>query len=247
MSVNLTPQEMVEGFQTILAVAIVSDKKGLIDLLRKNGVELSYDTNDEVLIVAIYDAMAKSEYFKEDLVKFLVDIIERNKDVSTSSFAGAEDNSFFNAGGWSSVGNTVGKIDMSKVQAAAANMPVAGATKTRKSFGETTVGKFLGGFLSPDTATAIINTGSTLLINQSNRKADEAALRRQEQLNLTNTVKDLTGGGGGATTGGGLDDEKPKNRTTTFILIGVGVLILGLGAWLMLRKKGAAPAPAPIS
>ena len=216
--------------QELLAFALLKDKSNLIDLLRRNGVDMPYDASDDDVLVATLNASVKSKYFKDELTKLLSNMALENVDTFTS-FTGEEE--FFNfttfASQFVTAGQKAGKIPTG----------TTGTTGTGTGT-KTKTGTFLnkvGGFLktnvfTPENINAGISLGLTSMNNKSQRRADDAAANLEQIRMQKLALEAQTGGGAGAgNTGGG------KNKTIMWVLVGVGVLALATGVFFIVKKN----------
>jgi hypothetical protein len=93
--------DKISMVQELLAFALLNEKTNLIDLLRRNGIDVAYEASDDEVLVATLNASAKSVSFKNELTEFLTNMTVENADTFTS-FSGNEED-FFNGDGKSTL------------------------------------------------------------------------------------------------------------------------------------------------
>lgn len=221
---NVNTLEMV---QSVLALALAKDRQGLVNLMKKNGINIPDDATDDELIVAALNASRKSRYFKTDLTNYLANLTLSNREMFTSFTA--EDEDFFNTSG----DRASARTDVFTLNKSGATTTTTGGsntttTKRTKGQGWRKIGDFFkSNILTPENINAGISTGLTLLSNKSQQRADTTAANLAAIQMQKDSIMVTTG-------------NKPadkKGKTLTYVLIGVGVLVIGLSAYFLMNRK----------
>jgi hypothetical protein len=214
-----------------MALALIKDKAGLIDLLRRNGIDISYSASDEEVVLVALNASAASDYIKSDLTNYLTNLAVTSQDeLSYLKFTGEDDEDFFNSvGSWSSTGAFVSQVKVP---------PAPSGTATKQKTGAGKAISWLGtNVFNPENISTAIGGALNIFGNRQQTKATEAQIRLEEtrnrQIEIAQGLPVSQGGGGifnPAGQGGG-------NKTLTYVLVGVGVLVIGVSMFFILRKK----------
>lgn len=132
---------------------VYEDRGTLIDLLRKNGVQISDNVSDDDLIKMTYVAIGNSLQFKKDLARYI--------DAQTKeAYEGYVEEEFFNAPG-----------DDRKAAR------VAKRTEKKTARGGSKVGVAVKGIATKENVQAAINTGLGLLADSLSAKADRKTVQ----------------------------------------------------------------------
>lgn len=218
-----------KAVEELIAYTLINDKMKLVEILRKNGVNVPDDASDDFIIAATLKGNKVSKAFKADLVELLSKQAIENADTFVS-FDASEDNNFFkdenyfNTNGLTSLGQNVGTV-----------ASAAQTTTIRTSGDKTKTGTFLSGLgsfvksnvLTQDNINNFISTGLTAINNKSQRKADTAAAE-VENIKLQRLQLEASLGSKGSV---------GSNKTLTYVLVGVGVIIIGVSVYLYVKRK----------
>jgi hypothetical protein len=238
----------VEVLDTLMALALIKDKAGLIDLLRRNGIDISYAASDEEVVLVALNASAASDYIKSDLTNYLTNLAVTSQDeLSYLKFTGEDDEDFFNSTGFgtgtaaflqkSGVSNVIPSAPTTvRTPTPTTTAPSGTATKQKTGAGKAI--SWLGtNVFNPQNITTAIGGALNIFGNRQQTKATEAQIRLEEtrnrQIEIAQGLPVSQGGGGifnPAGQGGG-------NKTLTYVLVGVGVLVIGVSMFFILRKK----------
>jgi hypothetical protein len=231
--------DRIQAVQELLAFALIKEKANLIDLLRRNGVNMPYDASDDDVLVATLNASVKSKYFKDELSKLLASMSIENAETFTA-FDG--DEGFFNLNAADAAKQTSDAITQSLIKTSQSFQSGTGTGTTTTGTGTTTkkrgeglakVGDWLKtNILTPDNINSFISTGLTAMNNKSQRKADNAAANL-EQIRAEKAA--LEARGAGTETGAG---AKKGGKTLLWVVVGVGVIALGFSIYFMVKNKG---------
>jgi len=191
---------------------VYEDRGTLIDLLRKNGVQVS--DNDDDLIKMTYVAIGNSLQFKKDLARYI--------DAQTKeAYEGYVDEEFFNVDADKKAARTAKKTEKKTAREAA---------KTAR--GGSKVGVAVKGIATKENVQAAINTGLGLLADSLSAKADRKTVQEATLLASEKSKQ--------AIAEAQAEDSK-KSRIKSWIiptLIGV-VVIGGIVTYFVMKKRKA--------
>jgi hypothetical protein len=193
---------------------VYEDRGTLIDLLRKNGVQVSDNVSDDDLIKMTYVAIGNSLQFKKDLARYI--------DAQTKeAYEGYVDEEFFNVDADKKAARTAKKTEKKTAREAA---------KTAR--GGSKVGVAVKGIATKENVQAAINTGLGLLADSLSAKADRKTVQEATLLASEKSKQ--------AIAEAQAEDSK-KSRIKSWIiptLIGV-VVIGGIVTYFVMRKRKA--------
>lgn len=227
-----------------IAYSLVTDKDGLVKLLKRNGIVVGNNPSDKEVTIAVLMASAKSTNFKNELATFLTGKVKeagQNLSFVGSSldfgFTGIDDfqftgsDDFFNAND--------GKTPAQKAADAAAKKAAAAQAAAAKKKarvtadnpqGKTAVGLLLANIGKSLTSQDTINSGLQIGLAKINNKTqadanniNAQALSLQEKADELKKNTDLPPSG--------------KTSATTYIIIGAGVLVLITAIVLISKAK----------
>ena len=194
---------------------VYEDRGTLIDLLRKNGVQISDNVSDDDLIKMTYVAIGNSLQFKKDLARYI--------DAQTKeAYEGYVEEEFFNAPGDDRKAARTAKKTEKKTAREAA--------KTAR--GGSKVGVAVKGIATKENVQAAINTGLGLLADSLSAKADRKTVQEATLLASEKSKQ--------AIAEAQAEDSK-KSRIKSWIiptLIGV-VVIGGIVTYFIMKKRKA--------
>jgi hypothetical protein len=193
---------------------VYEDRGTLIDLLRKNGVQVSDNVSDDDLIKMTYVAIGNSLQFKKDLARYI--------DAQTKeAYEGYVDEEFFNVDADKKAARTAKKTEKKTAREAA---------KTAR--GGSKVGVAVKGIATKENVQAAINTGLGLLADSLSAKADRKTVQEATLLASEKSKQ--------AIAEAQAEDSK-KSRIKSWIiptLIGV-VVIGGIVTYFVMKKRKA--------
>jgi hypothetical protein len=193
---------------------VYEDRGTLIDLLRKNGVQVSDNVSDDDLIKMTYVAIGNSLQFKKDLARYI--------DAQTKeAYEGYVDEEFFNVDADKKAARTAKKTERKTARDTA---------KTAR--GGSKVGVAVKGIATKENVQAAINTGLGLLADSLSSKADRKTVQEATLLASEKSKQ--------AIAEAQAEDSK-KSRIKSWIiptLIGV-VVIGGIVTYFVMRKRKA--------
>jgi hypothetical protein len=193
---------------------VYEDRGTLIDLLRKNGVQVSDNVSDDDLIKMTYVAIGNSLQFKKDLARYI--------DAQTKeAYEGYVDEEFFNVDADKKAARTAKKTERKTARDTA---------KTAR--GGSKVGVAVKGIATKENVQAAINTGLGLLADSLSAKADRKTVQEATLLASEKSKQ--------AIAEAQAEDSK-KSRIKSWIvptLIGV-VIIGGIVTYFVMRKRKA--------
>tara|TARA_R110000868_G_scaffold45623_1_gene151250 strand:- start:701 stop:1342 length:642 start_codon:yes stop_codon:yes gene_type:complete len=193
---------------------VYEDRGTLIDLLRKNGVQISDNVSDDDLIKMTYVAIGNSLQFKKDLARYI--------DAQTKeAYEGYVDEEFFNVDADKKAARTAKKTEKKTAREAA---------KTAR--GGSKVGVAVKGIATKENVQAAINTGLGLLADSLSAKADRKTVQEATLLASEKSKQ--------AIAEAQAEDSK-KSRIKSWIiptLIGV-VVIGGIVTYFIMKKRKA--------
>jgi len=193
---------------------VYEDRGTLIDLLRKNGVQVSDNVSDDDLIKMTYVAIGNSLQFKKDLARYI--------DAQTKeAYEGYVDEEFFNKDG----------------DAKARRVAKRTEKKTARETAKTTRGGSKVGVAVKDIATkenvqSVINTGLGLLADSLSSKADRKTVQDATLLASEKSKQAIAEAE---------KEDAKKSRIKSWIIptiIGV-VVIGGIITYFVIKKRKA--------
>ncbi len=193
---------------------VYEDRGALIDLLRKNGVQVSDNLSDDDLIRMTYVAIGNSLQFKKDLARYI--------DAQTKeAYEGYVEEGFFNSNG-----------DKKTVRTAKRTERKTARDTAKTARGGSKVGVAVKGIATKENVQAAINTGLGLLADSLSAKADRKTVQEATLLASEKSKQ--------AIAEAQAEDSK-KSRIKSWIiptLIGV-VVIGGIVTYFVMRKRKA--------
>jgi len=225
----------------LIAYAIVTDKRGVVKLLERNGIQMPSEPTDNQVTIAVLTASSKSPNFKSELSKYLT---SKSKSAANdfASFAGSDDFGFTGLDDFSFTGedaeffSILGLGKSKEERQAAKQTRTAARTERRASKAPTTeegeqarVGfwqSLKNQFFSEDTINQGINLGltaiNTRVQGRQNAAQAEALLLQQRQDEMKRQLAKQQGGG---------------LSTMSWVFIGVGLLAIGGIVYYATKKK----------
>lgn len=218
-----------------LAYALVTDKNGLVKLLKRNGVVIGNNPSDNEVSVAVLMASAKSPNFKNELATFLTSKVKEAGEnlsfVGTSQdfgFTGIDDfqftgdDDFFNA--------TAAERAAKRTAAAQA----AAAKRQSRVTADNPQGKTGAGLLLSNIGRALrsedtINTGIQIGLNRINNRTQADANNINRQAVELQAKQDEIKANMGT--------PSKKTSVTTYIIVGAGVLVAITAIYLFVKAK----------
>lgn len=193
---------------------VYEDRGTLIDLLRKNGVQVSDNVSDDDLIKMTYVAIGNSLQFKKDLARYI--------DAQTKeAYEGYVDEEFFNGDGDKKAARTAKKTERKTARETA-----------RTERGGSKVGVAVKGIATKENVQSVINTGLGLLADSLSAKADRKTVQEATILASEKSKQ--------AIAEAAAEDSK-KSRIKSWIIptiIGV-VVIGGIITYFVIKKRKA--------
>ena len=227
----------LDATRSLIAYAVVNDKKSLIKLLKRNGVEMADNASDQEVTAAVLVASAGSDNFKKELSKLLANQAVTSAD-TFSSFAGGED--MFGFTGIDDFMSSNGREKTFKDPFAnlkpppapkISAVPTAAVVKPKEKTGAgkalAAIGTFLKeNVLTKDNIEAGVQIGLTKLNTKTQQKANQVA---QETSVIQQYQDDIRNSQGRAAAKG--------LSTGTWIAIGVGaVALIGIIVYVTTKK-----------
>ena len=241
--------------QELISYSIVSDKQGVINLLRKNGVKLPQNPSNKDVTTALLVANKKSAMFKNELAKYLTDKVKGAGETFSNivgnsqdfGFTGVDDVTYmkgftgiddFNAfTGWDDYQSADGKVTTSdlikKANYKPKGLPITSATSaTSATSGSAKTGTTVGNFFRWINANVITkdNVNAAIqygLTKQNQKLAEKDNALAEQALILQQQQSDMTNKGVKAGVSG-----------TTILYISIGVIALvGVGFIIYKSKK----------
>lgn len=230
--------------QELISYSIVSDKQGVVNLLRRNGISLPSNPSDKDVTMALLVANKKSAMFKNELAKYLTDKVKDAGETFSNivgnsqdfGFTGVDDvtympnftgvNDFNCFTGFDDFRPAIGNLTpstISGINTAVEKKKQADAKKTG-----TTAGNFLRwintNVISKENVNAAVQYGlakqNQKLAEKDNALAEQSLILQQQQADMTN--KGVKAGVSG----------------TTILYISVGVIALvGIGFVIYKQKN----------
>lgn len=207
-----------------IATAVEKNRKGVVALLNKHGVNIGSNYTNQELIVGLLQAMKSNDRFKKELAALLSQTATEHK----SSFA--EGNFCFTAGNFFAANG----LNFSNGDEAGIHSPdeELGISNNSSSAPTSTPDKKKSGVFSAANLNALFNTGldtlSTILKNKSNQKLAQTAKEIEEEKTKQAA---LAGVGGGIGTKSGL-----STGAKVGIALGI-VAVVGTIVYLVVKKK----------
>lgn len=154
--------------QSEIGVAIISEmantpsqREKLIAALAKNGVTMDIEVPNDELYTAIFSGITYSKAFRTDVKKAVYSYLQELENEG--------DNLSF-------LGSTATTGLQQAASYAQQQQAKTTTTTTKKKFADTTFGKFLGGFLTPETASNLANVGINAINQKITSRADQATI-----------------------------------------------------------------------
>lgn len=191
-----------------IAEIVVNNRKGVVKILRKNGIDVSEEIDDKELLTAIYTALSASTAFAVDLKKLLYS-------EAKESYENTEDYE-----------NLAGVYIDPKLGTAISNRAKAGAN-TGKPKKQGAFGNFLKGVFTPETVGALVNTGVNAVSKKLTAKEDAAMLDRAIALKVNETEASIAKQG---------LTEKKNKWIVPAIVVG-GLVVVATVAIIIYRKR----------
>jgi LPXTG-motif cell wall-anchored protein len=242
--------------QEALSYAVITDKNGLVKLLKRNGIQLGNNPSDKEVTVAVLMACSRSENFKNELAYLLTKKVKEAGEtlsfvgtqldfgftgIDDFSFTGAED--FYKFTGADDFFKFTGEEDFFNMTAAEraakkkADADAAAAKKKGRVTAENPKGKTGAGLLLANIGRALtsqdtINAGIQIGLNKINNKTQADANQIASQADLLQAQQDEMKKN--------LPDAKTGiSNTAKFVLIGAGVLAVIGVVYLVIKNKKA--------
>jgi hypothetical protein len=233
--------------QNMLSYTVAQDRRSLLNLLSKYGIEVPNNPSDREITVAVLMASGKSPAFKNDLTTLLTKNVEKAADEYSSfvggesdfGFTGIDDFSFTGIEEFQNLGGLFKKKDKTGTTPTTTKVKTPKPTKvdTRapritddNPKGKTGFGIFLQNLgrslTSEETINNALNAGLTTLNNRTATRQNEISNQANyiaEQADLQRREQ--------------LRLQQPKTSAVTWVLVGVGVLALVGIVYFVARKK----------
>lgn len=234
-----------------IAVALIQNRDGIVNLLQKHGVIVNGNYSDRELLLALLDATRKNARFRQDLATLLSHSVDKNKAHFTGEgmfgFTGENmfrlngvhpPNGWYGADGRGPAPAAWKSFDGSEAEIISNNYGVGASSTTPSPSPSPTppkTGSFLSGVFTSANVGNILNSGlgvlSTTLSNKSNKQLADTALQIEHE--KTKQAALLAAGGqpsAGIT----------KPGMSTGAKIGIALLITGVvvtGVVLLVRHR----------
>lgn len=193
---------------------VYEDRGTLINLLRKNGVQVSDNVSDDDLIKMTYVAIGNSLQFKKDLARYI--------DAQTKeAYEGYVDEEFFNVDADKKAARTAKKTERKTARETA---------KTAR--GGSKVGVAVKGIATKENVQSVINTGLGLLADSLSAKADRKTVQDATLLASEKSKQAIAEAE---------KEDAKKSRIKSWIIptiIGV-VVIGGIITYFVIKKRKA--------
>jgi hypothetical protein len=218
-----------------LSYAVVTDKDGLVKLLKRNGVVVGNNPSDKEVTIAVLMASAKSPNFKNELAAFLTGKVKEAGEtlsfvgssmdfgftgIDDFQFTGSED--FFNA-------TATEKAAKKAAAAQAAAAKKQSRVTADNPQGKTAVGLLLSNIGKALTSQDTINAGIQIGLNKINNKTQADANNISNQAAALQAQQDELRANMGT--------PSKKTSATTYIIIGAGVLVAITAIYLIVKAK----------
>jgi hypothetical protein len=188
------------------------DKDTLVNLLRKNGVQVEDNVSTNDLLNMTYVAIANSLQFKKDLAKYL-------ESKAIESYEGYVDEEFFNL--------------TKEERAAKRTAKKTARTETRKTQGGTKVGLAVKSVATKENIQSVINTGLGVLADSLTAKADRKAIQEATALASERSQQAIA-------EAQAQDSAKSKIKAWIIPTI-IGVVVIGgIVTYLVIKKRNKA-------
>lgn len=207
---NYDIQQAEEAVTESVGQLVADNRKGVVKILRKNGVDVSESMSDKELLTAVYTALSASAAFGVDLKKLL--------------YLNAKD-AYQNMGGYANAG---GDLYISpSLGTSLANLPKTGTTSTTTTTTKKPFGDFLKGIFTPETVSGLVNTGVNALSKKLTAKEDAAMLDRAIALKVSESEASIAKQGATA----------QKNKWVVPAIIVGGLVVVAVTAIVIYRKN----------
>lgn len=218
-----------------LSYAVVTDKDGLVRLLKRNGVVVGNNPSDKEVTIAVLMASAKSPNFKNELSTFLtgkvkeagetLSFVGSSQDfgftgIDDFQFTGADD--FYNA-------TAAEKAAKRAADAKAAAAKKQGRITADNPQGKTGVGLLLANIGRALTSQETVNAGIQIGLNRINNRTQADANNITNQAAALQAQQDELRANMGT--------PSKKTSATTYIIIGAGVLVAITAIYLIVKAK----------
>lgn len=205
---NYDIQQAEEAITESVGQLVADNRKGVVKILRKNGVDVSESMSDTKLLTAVYTALSASTAFGVDLKKLLyMNAKEAYKNMTDyANVVGLDELS----GGTSTSRDTTVRTTTST------------STTTKKPFGS-----FLKGIFTPETTSALINTGVNALSKKLTSKEDAAMLDKAIALKVSESEASIAKQGATA----------QKNKWVVPAIVVGGLVVVAVTAIIIYRKS----------
>jgi hypothetical protein len=218
-----------------LSYAVVTDKDGLVRLLKRNGVVVGNNPSDKEVTIAVLMASAKSPNFKNELSTFLTGKVKEAGE--TLSFVGSsQDFGFTGIDDFQFTGadDFYNATAAEKAAKRAADAKAAAAKKQSRVTadnpqGKTGVGLLLANIGKALTSQDTINAGIQIGLNKINNKTQADANNISNQAAALQAQQDELRANMGT--------PSKKTSATTYIIIGAGVLVAITAIYLIVKAK----------
>jgi hypothetical protein len=218
-----------------LSYAVITDKNGLVRLLKRNGVQLGNNASDKEVTIAVLMASAKSENFKNELADLLTKKVQEAGEnmsfVGTDQdfgFTGVDDFQFTGAEDFYKFTGAEDFFSATAQQKAAKKESRVTADNPK---GKTGVGLLLANIGKALSSQDTINSGIQIGLNRINNKTQASANALASQAEMLQNQQDQMKKN--------LPDQKTGiSNTAKYVLIGVGVLaVVGIVYVIVKNKK----------
>ena len=218
-----------------LSYAVVTDKDGLVRLLKRNGVVVGNNPSDKEVTIAVLMASAKSPNFKNELSTFLTEKVKEAGEtlsfvgssqdfgftgIDDFQFTGADD--FYNA-------TAAEKAAKRAADAKAAAAKKQGRITADNPQGKTGVGLLLANIGRALTSQETVNAGIQIGLNRINNRTQADANNITNQAAALQAQQDELRANMGT--------PSKKTSATTYIIIGAGVLVAITAIYLIVKAK----------
>ena len=218
-----------------LSYAVVTDKDGLVRLLKRNGVVVGNNPSDKEVTIAVLMASAKSTNFKNELADFLTGKVKEAGE--TLSFVGSsQDFGFTGIDDFQFTGadDFYNATAAERAAKRAADAQAAAARKKARVTAENPQGKTGVGLLLSNIGRALtsqetVNAGIQIGLNRINNRTQADANNITNQAAALQAQQDELRANMG----------KPSKKTnvTTYIIVGAGVLVAITAIYLIVKAK----------
>jgi hypothetical protein len=218
-----------------LSYAVVTDKDGLVRLLKRNGVVVGNNPSDKEVTIAVLMASAKSPNFKNELSTFLTEKVKEAGEtlsfVGSSQdfgFTGIEDFQFTGADDFYNA-TAAEKAAKKAAAAQAAAAKKQGRITADNPQGKTGVGLLLANIGRALTSQETVNAGIQIGLNRINNRTQADANNITNQAAALQAQQDELRANMG----------KPSKKTsvTTYIIVGAGILVAITAIYLIVKAK----------